>query len=881
MNTTAVRTAWYRFHATFRRQRGGYLTVLVLVGLLGGLAMGALAGARRTLASPAVYIASTRPATFSLPTGVLGPGTSGYDPSVTETIAHLPHVAAVASVSGLNLVVLNRDGSPNKLDANPGNGSGSIDGAYYRLNQATVVEGRMPDPNNPHEFVANALAVQGLGLHVGQTVPFGIYTNAQTELSGFGTAAVPPYRRLDAKLVGIIVDPASVAADDIDSGTTLQLFSPALARQLLSCCANYTLTGVKVDGGNRVVQQVEREAQAVLPPGFPPATSTSASLAKAQRAVKPLAIALGVFGAIAGLVALLVAGQVIGRQIRFGAEERRILRALGADTAGTVLDGLPGLAMAIVAGSLLAVAVAVALSPVAPIGVIRPVYPSRGVSWDWTVFGSGLAVLVVGLSAVTIGMAYRQAPQRLARRSTPPGRAHSGSVGRVAAWGLPVPAVEGVRFALEPGAGRNAVPVRSAIFGTILAMLVMVTTVTFGSSLNTLVTHPNLYGWNWDYLLTAGGDSGNIPSQQVTHLLDGDHSVAAWSGAYFDDLVIDGQTVPVLGQRAGAAVGPPVLSGHGLESPGQVVLGAVTLDQLGKKIGDSVVVDNGGSRPVTLQVVGTATMPTLGISGEPHLEMGSGAVLSDQLIPSPGPEPLQRPADGTADRLREAEGRRRSASRPSLVAAHRHRHQHPVQLRGGGGDRATTGRDRELPVDGDHPCAARCLAGRGGGGRPHAHPGGFGTTPPTRPGRVQDPRFHPPPVGRHGGLAVERVGHPRGASSGYPWGSSPADGCGTCSPARSTPCRHPPCRSGRSSSWSSARWCSPMWWPPFRAVSLPVLRPPSSCGPIDPARGADRATQSSETRSSSPTRSCSPSWRRSSMSSESSWAAISSISSAS
>jgi hypothetical protein len=646
VNTTAVRTAWYRFHATFRRQRGGYLTVLVLVGLLGGLAMGALAGARRTLASPAVYIASTRPATFSLPTGVLGPGTSGYDPSVTETIAHLPHVAAVASVSGLNLVVLNRDGSPNKLDANPGNGSGSIDGAYYRLNRATVVEGRMPDLNNPHEFVANALAVQGLGLHVGQTVPFGIYTNAQTELSGFGTAAVPPYRRLDAKLVGIIVDPASVAADDIDSGTTLQLFSPALARQLLSCCANYTLTGVKVDGGNPVVQQVEREAQAVLPPGFPPATSTSASLAKAQRAVKPLAIALGVFGAIAGLVALLVAGQVIGRQIRFGAEERRILRALGADTAGTVLDGLPGLAMAIVAGSLLAVAVAVALSPVAPIGVIRPVYPSRGVSWDWTVFGSGLAVLVVGLSAVTIGMAYRQAPQRLARRSTPPGRAHSGSVGRVAAWGLPVPAVEGVRFALEPGAGRNAVPVRSAIFGTILAMLVMVTTVTFGSSLNTLVTHPNLYGWNWDYLLTAGGDSGNIPSQQVTHLLDGDHSVAAWSGAYFDDLVIDGQTVPVLGQRAGAAVGPPVLSGHGLESPGQVVLGAVTLDQLGKKIGDSVVVDNGGSRPVTLQVVGTATMPTLGISGEPHLEMGSGAVLSDQLIPSQARNPFNDPQTG-------------------------------------------------------------------------------------------------------------------------------------------------------------------------------------------------------------------------------------------
>ncbi len=646
MNAAALVTAWYRFRTTFRRQRGGYLTLLVLVGLLGGLAMGAVAGARRTLASPAVYVASTRPISFSIITGVLGPGTSGYDPSIIRTIAHLPHVAAVTSVSGLNLVALNRDGSPNKLDANPGNGSGSIDGAYYRWNRATVVEGRMPNPGNPHEFAVNALAAQGLRLHVGQTVRFGIYTNAQTELPGFGTSAVPPYRRIDVKLVGIIVDPASVAADDIDSGITLGLFSPALSRQLLSCCANYTTTGVKVDGGNRFVQQVEREAQAALPPGFPAATSTSASLAKAQRAVKPLAIALGVFGAIAGLVALLVAGQVIGRQLRFGAEERRILRALGADTAGTVLDGLPGLIIAIVAGSLLAVVVAVALSPIAPIGVIRPVYPSRGVAWDWTVVGSGFAVLVVGLSAVTIGMAYRQSPQRLARRTALPGRAHSGSVGQVATWGLPAPAVEGIRFALEPGVGRNAVPVRSAIFGTILAMLVMVTTVTFGSSLNTLVTHPNLYGWNWDYLLTAGGNSGDIPAQQATHLLVADHSVAAWSGAYFDDVGIDGQAVPVLGQRPGAAVSPPILSGHSLDSSGQVVLGAATLDQLGKKIGDSVVVDNGGSRPVTLQVVGTATLPTLGLSGEPHLEMGTGAVISDQLIPPMARNPFNDPQTG-------------------------------------------------------------------------------------------------------------------------------------------------------------------------------------------------------------------------------------------
>jgi len=58
--------------------------------------------------------------------------------------------------------------------------------------------------------------------------------------------------------------------------------------------------------------------------------------------------------------------------------------------------------------------------------------------------------------------------------------------------GLPPSAVEGIRLALDPGAGRNAVPVRSAILGAAMAMIVMLATATFGSSLATLVSHPAL-----------------------------------------------------------------------------------------------------------------------------------------------------------------------------------------------------------------------------------------------------------------------------------------------------------------------------------------------------------------------------------------------------
>ena len=107
-----LETAWYRFRATFGRQWGGYLTVLVLIGLLGGLAMGAIAGARRTLASPSVYVASRNPFSFGVGTGVFDPQAgqnSGYDPSVINTMAHLPSVTAVVSQSGLNVVILTKE----------------------------------------------------------------------------------------------------------------------------------------------------------------------------------------------------------------------------------------------------------------------------------------------------------------------------------------------------------------------------------------------------------------------------------------------------------------------------------------------------------------------------------------------------------------------------------------------------------------------------------------------------------------------------------------------------------------------------------------------------------------------------------------------------
>jgi len=260
---------------------------------------------------------------------------------------------------------------------------------------------------------------------------------------------------------------------------------------------------------------------------------------------------------------------------------------------------------------------------------------------DWTVLGGGVAFLFVALTLVACSLAYRQAPHRVESRLSRRAERPSTVAGAAATWGMPAPAVIGIRLALEPGGGRSSVPVRSAIIGATLAVFVVVGTVTFGASLNNLVSHPALYGWNWDYEVTASSGT-SMPGAQATRLLDHDRFVASWSPIYFGEAEVDGQPVAALIQPAHASVAPPILSGHAVDGPGQVVAGTGTLAQLHKHVGDLVKLQLSQlGRPVEARVVGTATMPTIGTAGNPHPEMGTGLLVDDALLPAhfyqPGP----------------------------------------------------------------------------------------------------------------------------------------------------------------------------------------------------------------------------------------------------
>lgn len=639
MDRRFTRVAWYWFRTSLSRRWPSYLALVLLIGLVGGIAIGSVSAARRTNSSFNIFLASTNPSQMSLLI---------YAPNVTSVLSRLPHVrhieASLSADMGFPAGKHDAPRIPPALLSGDVTEIGSTDGEYFSEDAAAVVAGHMANPKSRNQFVMTAAAERLMGWHVGQIVPMYFYTSAEENSSSFGTNKVKPVLRLDMHLVGTVVLNDEVVLDEVDRYPAPIIFTPTLTRQLRGTGVYYDTYALQLDGGSRYVSAVEREIIAKLPKG---ATYnfhvTSTVSGQVNRSIKPDAIALGFFGLIAALAALIIAGSLIARTLQSDDEDLEILRSLGATPLMTTSASLTGIFGAIISGAVLADVVAVALSPLSPIGPVRAVYPDRGVSFDWPVLGLGFAILILVLASIAVLLTRRAARQRLTRQRIPEEPLGAKAARLLGEAGLPVTSVVGVRFALDPGRHRESVPVRSALLGAVLAVTVIVATLTFGSSLNTLISRPALYGWNWNYALL------NAPPQS-TSLLNADPYVAAWSGYFAPDIQVDGTTVPVLMGALRAKVSPPLLSGHEVDAVDQIVLGAATMQQLHEHLGGYVLASYGSSKnapiyvpPMRLLIVGTSTLPAVGTAGALHPSMGTGAIISASLEPPAMSKALKSP----------------------------------------------------------------------------------------------------------------------------------------------------------------------------------------------------------------------------------------------
>jgi len=206
------------------------------------------------------------------------------------------------------------------------------------------------------------------------------------------------------------------------------------------------------------------------------------------------------FGAAAFLAALFLVGRAVARSSAAATAELQPLRAVGMSTAQSVAAAAAAPAVAGVFGGVLGVAAAVVASRWFPIGLAQRAEPSPGTSADWLVLGPGLAaaaLLVVAGAAAAAWLA-------LGTSRRPPSGRRSVVAAAVTRAGLPVPVVVGTRFALEPGRGRTAVPVRPALVGAVVGVLGLLAALTFARGVADVAGHPEKFGQTYQLTAMAG-----------------------------------------------------------------------------------------------------------------------------------------------------------------------------------------------------------------------------------------------------------------------------------------------------------------------------------------------------------------------------------------
>ena len=638
------------FGTTLRARARSYAGVAVLLALLGGLTLASLAGARRTASAYPRFREAGR-AVDTLFFHTQDPELVRTVPGVTSTATYFAFIAGVVDAEG------RPDPAYGHVNAEL---AGSLDGLYFTRDRFAVTKGRMPNPSRVDEVAVNEhLAALGIGL--GDRFRIGVFDPAQED-AVFSDTPPPPVDRIDVTVVGVGLFPDEVVQDDTDR-TGRMLLTPAFTAQERRW-VSYAWTGVSVEGGAAGVDRFKRDLVTTLAP--PDGTSfreKSIVVARTQQAVRPLAVALAAFGVMAAVATFLLVGQALVRLLQADRHDLVTLRAMGAGPRTVAALLVPGMAATLAAGLTGAVVIAVALSPFAPIGPLRRVEVDPGVAFDATVLLLGAGTFAVVLGAVGIAAAVRQAPHRRQARGRLGVQRRSTLAGAVAAAGLPLPAVTGMRLALESGEGRTSVPARAALGGAVVAVVALVASLVFGTSLRSLVDRPQLYGWDWDLTVLDEVGYGEIDLEKAAGILDTDPSVAGWSGAYFQSVQLEGADVPVLGLPAAAVVTPPLLAGRTVVAPDEVVLGTRTLDALGKRLGDTVVLgSDDGER--SLRIVGVAVFPTVGPILGAYTSLGEGSLMVYDQIPdwdqvSAGPKALfvrfARGADrnATTERLEE------------------------------------------------------------------------------------------------------------------------------------------------------------------------------------------------------------------------------------
>jgi len=615
--------AWLVVRAGLRARWRTWLVLAVLTGLAGGLVTAVAAGARRTDAAYPALVAWSR-----APDDIVGVGT-GSGSSVGATYANvpaaavsrLPQVTAAAPLATYTVL------QPAAVTlAAPLNGA--IPGAMWHRK---LLAGRLPATGNPDEVDVSFTVTQALPqLRVGDSLPLVL----------LGAKGEPV--RVNLHVVGVDAAPAEFPPQ-YGPASDFVWATPAFARTDGPRLLAQPGVAVRLRGGSADVPALGREISRMAGGKFLSDYPQGPQAANTERSIHLQAVALWLLAAVVAVLGLLIVGQLHARLTAVEQEESGTLRALGVVPRQIAAAGLARAALIGGAGAVLTVIVAVAVSPVFPVGLGGIAEPHPGLDADWAALLLGTGGVLVATVGVAGWPAWRTARDRAAGVAGPAGTMAGmypdrlSGVLAVARSVRSVPAATGIRLALQRGAGRTAVPVRSAIAATAVGVVGLSAALGFSASLGYLLATPRLYGVTWDALVT--NDVFGTSTAPAARSIAADPQVAAWSGTYAGaPLTINGTAVGgvTTGPGPDGSLAAVDLAGGPPAGADDIVLGERTLKALGVRVGQTVSVAAAGlSRHIPFLVTGTAVFPAVADT----TELGTGAELTVAgllRLPPPG-----------------------------------------------------------------------------------------------------------------------------------------------------------------------------------------------------------------------------------------------------
>ena len=608
-----------RVWAALRHDWRGPVTLTLITGLLGGLALVAFAGARRTDTAVARF------AQYAGPTE----GEVDASPTITDKIAALPGISYTVRGALLFAFPAATPGRPAPVPGQVTTWALVTDPPEER---AIIVAGRRAMPSRASEAMINESAARIMGAHLGTVIRLqGVRPDQVQQV--LDSATVRPSVRLPAvRVVGIIRTPVNLT-ENLDAPTNVSFIgtgsiyvTSAFYHRVEASVGKYAGLDFHLKRGNAGLAAFQAEvkrrfgSQAQVLTGSDAATAAAA----AQRGTSLQAFALAAFGGIVMLALLVIVAQNMARLAWTSSDDFPALRALGASRRQLTAVAIAPGALAAVGGAILAVPVGYGLSAFTPIGLARRAEISPGLSFDAPILLGGAAVLALLLTARAAITAVRVARLRTTSPAAETPGWGSRAAGGLARQGFPPSAVSGVRLAFEPGRGAAAVPVRSAVLGMTVALAAVMAALVFGSSLDNVISNPVIAGWNWT--VAVGNPHAGDTSAQMEPRLRADPDVSGFTATAMGGGQLDGQPVTVVGLRTvRGQVTPPVLAGRLPRTADEIALSGRDLQALHKRIGD-VVTARTAHRPVALHIVGQVVLSPE-ITNE-QVPLGRGGVMT-------------------------------------------------------------------------------------------------------------------------------------------------------------------------------------------------------------------------------------------------------------